>query len=381
MPARMNKNRGQAPGGMPATRKQREATLDRPGPPRHDAQVGAAGTAQARTVVPRCGEGQAALDSQMNPALAATITRLASLQRQRKFCIASQSRLDRSVEALIASLIGVPHEGGAPPGERLSASKERKAVFARASSIRRAVESDFAGLSEEARQDKALAGYAVAAAGGPAAGRLAPAYPLILLSAASREGWDAHRANVERAMRKLARTLPAWPFASAVLGFAELGLAIIAAEAGDLSNYATKERLWKRLGLAVIDGERQSRRKVASEAAAHGYSPGRRAEVWAIADSMFRHQWRSGKDGNPGEAAGPYGAAYEARKAATAGREGWTPAHRDADARRVMAKRLVRDVWRAWVAHAQAEADIRMAMPEVKGNARDVPNDEGRERA
>jgi hypothetical protein len=256
--------------------------------------------------------------------LTATISELIALQRQRTFCIVSQSRCDRSVESFIAKLMGFSAEADA---------KERKAVFAKASAFRKEVEKGGEGQAARANQ------YCAA---------LSPAVPLILLAATAREGWDAHRTQVEKRMAKLAQTLPGYDFVKAIAGFGDKGFAILIGETGDLSNYATKERVWKRLGLAVIEGERQGRRTNAEEAAKHGYSPKRRSEIWALADSLFKHQWRGAKEDAPAHPIGRYGEIYAARKAHTETREGWTPAHRDNDARRVMTKALVEDLWKAW---------------------------------
>lgn len=172
-------------------------------------------------------------------------------------------------------------------------------------------------------------------------------------------------------MVDLAKAMPEHGWQKVVAGFGELGLAIIVGETGTkikledgtveikgLDTFATKERVWKRLGLAVIDGERQQKRTNVEEAEAHGYNPRRRAEIWAIADSMFKHQRAGDKDedGNdptksgkpmvvPAHATGPYGEVYGRRKAHTETR-GWTDKHRDHDARRIMMKALVEDLWR-----------------------------------
>ncbi len=270
------------------------------------------------------GEGRCAPENRKRVALAETIAELKVLQSQRRFCIKSQSRCDRSVESFVARQMG--YAADADP-------KERKAVFAKASTFRKSVEKSGEGQIECEHQ---------------AEGALSAAVPLILLSAASRDGWDKQRKHVEKRMRQLARALPVWPFVESVKGFGDLGLAIILGETGNLSLYATKERVWKRLGLAVIEGERQQCTTDKLKAAAHGYDPSRRAEIWTIADSMFRHQWAGEKDGAPAHATGRYGEIYAARKAHTADREGWTLAHRDDDARRIMSKALIEDLWREW---------------------------------
>jgi hypothetical protein len=175
------------------------------------------------------------------------------------------------------------------------------------------------------------------------------------------------REGVEKQMRKIARSLPIWLWVESVAGFGDLGLAIILAEAGcgftgrGLLDYATKEKLWKRLGLAVIEGERQRRKTDLELAEKHAYNPARRAEIWAIADSMFRHQWRGEKDGVAAHAIGPYGEIYAKRKASTEDR-GWTLKHRDDDALRIMSKALIRDLWRKWrELHAENANEIGLA--------------------
>ena len=252
-----------------------------------------------------------------------SIAALSELQRQRRFCIKSQSRSDRACEAFIARYLGYKTDLPKPEG---------LAIWKQAAALRRAVEKGGEGHQGSDSQGK------------PA---LATCTPIILHSAMSRRTWDAHRKRIEVAMRKLARSLPAWKWVEGIVGFGDLGLAIIVGETGDLSGYATKERVWKRLGLAVVEGERQQRKAGAEAAAAHGYNPARRAEVWTIADSLFRHQWHGAKDDTPAGPSGPYGAIYGQRKAHTVTRE-WTPKHQDNDARRVMCKALLEDLWRVW---------------------------------
>lgn len=260
------------------------------------------------------------------------INDLISYQKTRRFCIKSQSRIDRSAEAFAARFLGFSN---------ITPKAESEAIWKKVSAFRKRVEKD----PEKIDPDDILA----------------PAIPILVESAKSRECWDRMRSNTEKLMREVARQLPVFEWVQSVKGFGELGLAIVVGEAGDLSNYATKERLWKRLGLAVIDGKRQQRRTDPDEAKAHGYNPKRRAEVWTIADSMFRHQWAADKDTDgknpmktgkpvavPAHPTGPYGAAYMVRKARTTEYTTWTPMHRENDARRIMTKELIADLWREW---------------------------------
>jgi hypothetical protein len=277
--------------------------------------------------------------------LDALVLELRQLQRTRQFCITSQSRCNRSCEAFIARYLGFD----------VNAEEDaRKAVFKRAQALRESVERGD-GENQHPRGDDQVVHV------------LSVVTPIVLANKAARATWDALRTDVEDKMRDLARSLPVWAWVKQVRGFGELGLAVVIGETGNLSNYATQARVWKRLGLAVIDGARQGNPGTnASKEAwiAHGYSPKRRAEMWAFfSDAMFRHQWRGPKrdpktkevlldeHGQPVEAAhaiGPYGAVYGRRREITAEREGWTDARRQADARRIMTKAVIADLWRQW---------------------------------
>lgn len=268
-----------------------------------------------------------------------TIAALVELQRQRVFCIKSQSRCDRSAEAFVARYLG--YRTDLP-------EKERKAIFNRAAAMRKQVEKGGVTSVEDQRSRAPEAdGEGQHLVANQTAHALSACAPIILNSATARHAWDVHRTQVEKRMRQLARTLPVYEWVNSIAGFGDLGLAIIVGEVGDIGTYATKERLWKRCGLAVIEGERQQRRSDPEEAKAHGYNPRRRAEIWTLADSMFRHQWRGEKDGVAPHAIGPYGEIYARRKAHTETRE-WTMGRRDNDARRVMTKVLLEDLWRVW---------------------------------
>ena len=277
------------------------------------------------------------VDNHCRSDIAGVVSELVALQKQRRFCIVTQSRCDRSIESFIAGLIGMGPmtPENATQAEKLAAQKVRKTVFAQASAVRKAVERGGEVLQHHKENLDVV--------------DLSPAYPLIRLSAQSRHNADMLRAEYEARMKKLAKGLPMAGFVGQVKGFGFLGLAIIIAECGNLSNYVTKMRLWKRLGITEIDGERQQRKAGAEMALRHGYNPQRRAEVWTIVDSLFKHQWNAGKDGAEGKPAGIYGEVYAARKVHTmTTHPEWTPAHRENDARRIMGKRLIKHVWQAW---------------------------------
>lgn len=170
----------------------------------------------------------------------------------------------------------------------------------------------------------------------------------------------SQRTETEKAMETAAKKLPdgvlEWVGATKGLGLP--GLASIVGEAGNLSNYPTHSKLWKRLGLAVIEGERQQRKKGAASKK-HGYSPSRRSVIWTLGNSMFK----TGDD---------YADLYRQRKeveVAKAEAEGLevrpsaripekdkdrcrSQGHIHNRAKRYMEKCLIRDLWRVWRNHA-----------------------------
>jgi hypothetical protein len=181
---------------------------------------------------------------------------------------------------------------------------------------------------------------------------------------------EGSRKAVEKRLDKLAQGLPVADWVKGVKGLGMGGLAAVIGEAGDLSNYPNPGKLWKRLGLAVIQGERQQK-KSGPDAIEHGYSPSRRSIVWNWGDAMLR-------------AKGDYQPVYlermgvEVEKARAEGLvvatsaketvESWVKRglpeptkvprldlkkHRSCGhihnrAKRYMEKRIIRDLWRAW---------------------------------
>lgn len=166
---------------------------------------------------------------------------------------------------------------------------------------------------------------------------------------------ERDRKQTEKHMAAEAKALPAADWIESARGISYGSFAAIIGEAGALDNYSNPAKLWKRMGLAVIGGERQQR-KPGAEALEHGYAPSRRAVMWVIGDALFR-------------ANGPYAdlcrerKAYEARKAEAVGKivcpaakvpakadpaDYMTHGHIHSRAKRWMEKRLLRDLWRAW---------------------------------
>jgi hypothetical protein len=93
------------------------------------------------------------------------------------------------------------------------------------------------------------------------------------------------RAAYEKRMAKLARTLPVYPWVKSVKGFGDVSLAEIVGSTGDIGTYKSVSALWKRMGLAVINGRRQG--APGGDASKedwieHGYSGRRRSVMWNV---------------------------------------------------------------------------------------------------
>ena len=161
----------------------------------------------------------------------------------------------------------------------------------------------------------------------------------------------------EKKLAMLGGQLPVAGWAAGVPGLSTRFLAMIVGECAARAlddadrligpgEFKTVSALWKHMGLAVFDGERQ--RRVAGDAAIlQGYVPRRRSLMWNIGESILKQQIRNPKDGER-HAVGPYGQLYIDRRAheIAAGVERDCIIH--ARAKRFIEKRLLRDLWAAW---------------------------------
>lgn len=287
------------------------------------------------------GAAEADADKPASP----SVDQLAELQVRRKTYIAAVNKQTNAIKALVRRALGWRYD---------EEDGDREAVNKRASRI---VTAALAGKDQKAEDEAVFAALAADLA----------------VFAAAIEPMQKARHEVELEMKRLARKLPVFAWAREVKGLGELGLAVIIAEAGDLAKYPKKGHLWKRLGLAPHQGKAYSTWRTkgglsAEDWTAAGYSPRRRAEVYAvISEPLFRAQ---------SVAAGPYRAIWERRREATSiAHPDWTKAHSHMDGLRVMTKYLIRDLWVAW-RRVMAEAPDR-AMPQLPAaepNRREVEN-------
>lgn len=163
------------------------------------------------------------------------------------------------------------------------------------------------------------------------------------------------RKGLEKDLRQLARQLPVWTWAVEIRGFAEFGLAMIVGEAGDLGKYRNHSCLWKRMGLAVMDGTRQgglSKTAAAEDWIAHGYSPTRRSVMFNIGDPLIKLNQT-----------GEYRSAYLARKEYELARDPeMQPMKAHRRAQRYMEKRLLKHLWQAWRRASLQEVSVPITL-------------------
>lgn len=273
-----------------------------------------AGQSSNDTQAATAGAGRANAKAEPSSSLPALIGTIRELYAQRRAAIRMQLRIDNQCRALVRRGMGWRFD---------MPEKERAKVNADASAMVDAVQKGEAP-AEHAELADALR-------------------PFCLVSLAARTPFDAMRSSIEKQLRTLARKLPVWPWAEALNGFGELGLATVVGEAGDLSNYANPAKVWKRFGLHVSDGK--AARNTTGEV---GHSAARRSASWVIADSLLRQD-------------NPYQKLYRERRAYEIARnpdfdKGIDPKtgkqkatmHCDRRARRYAEKRFLRDLWRAW---------------------------------
>ena len=181
-----------------------------------------------------------------------------------------------------------------------------------------------------------------------------------------REPIENERLEAEKQLRKMAVNLPGYKFCMETVGLSEFTIYALTGSCPGVNlrgflDFDTYSRVFKRLGLAVMDDGSRQRKVVGEKGVRHGYSPERRSVVWTIGDSIIK-----GK--------GPYRKMYDDFKLVeqqAAEAKGLTilPAARISDkmkesgkyiseghihnrAKRKMEKAVVRDVWAA----ARAEA-------------------------
>lgn len=111
--------------------------------------------------------------------------------------------------------------------------------------------------------------------------------------------FEDERSAIEKSICKLAKTVPAYGWATSQPGI-DKSFAWIVGEAGDIGSYKSVSALWKRMGLAVFGGERQRKKANADEALLHGYNPSRRSTMWNVGGALIGSMGRGPRPA-PGE--------------------------------------------------------------------------------
>ncbi len=175
----------------------------------------------------------------------------------------------------------------------------------------------------------------------------------------------AQRKHLERDIEKAVKALEIWKqFGEGVRGFGALSMGALIGERAIPSDFPTVAKLWKYMGMAVINGERQRKCADRDKAIEHAYCPRRRALMFVIGDTLIR-------------AKGEYKAIYDARKpleAAKLDKEGKPvrPIVAHKRAKRYMEKRLLREFWKAW-RRVYGESSVRDAVSSFKALPDSLP--------
>lgn len=143
--------------------------------------------------------------------------------------------------------------------------------------------------------------------------------------------------ELTKQMTTIAATLPVAAWVKSVKGFGFGNLALIVGECGDLGNYSTPAKVWKRMGLAVINGVAQGKLPKGSPKELwieHGYNKERRSVAWNLGQCLIK------KDN-------AYRALYDERRVIEDARCE-TPMAAFRRAQRYVEKRAIRDLWVRW---------------------------------
>lgn len=268
--------------------------------------------------------------------LQTTIADIELINRRRNSAIRAQRSLTLQMGSMLNSRIGWTPELKGREKDRVN--KLRNDLIATFSSIFRA---EMKGKKSRKKITPTVAPYM-------------DEYEKLAPFMAARWPLDEERETAERLMVMKAESLPVYPFIQSTPGMASLGLGVLVGEIGNLSNYKTPARVWKRMGVAVINGERQGRKLTgnAEKAAEHGYNRKRRSALWTIGDSMLKHQVEVREKKTENEhrvSVGKYGDIYltEKERQQTLYPElpkiAW---HRRAQ--RKAEKELLKDLWLEW---------------------------------
>lgn len=192
-------------------------------------------------------------------------------------------------------------------------------------------------------KDKANAAYDATRDGNPPEPEfvvaLAPFLPAI-------ERFERERKVMEKDLKKTAKQIPTYEWAMSVRGFGELNFVAILGECcvmeedgtmRGIGDYRSVDAVWKRMGVGLVNGERQ--RRVANNpelAILHAYNAPRRSVLFNVGECLIK-------------SGGDYKEIYNARKAYELARDPeMRPIQAHRRASRYMTKRLLRKMFAQW---------------------------------
>ena len=147
---------------------------------------------------------------------------------------------------------------------------------------------------------------------------------------------------------KILDTLPIAQWAKDLPGFSTLALAKIMAEAGnEIGAFRNPSCLWKRFGLGLVreteDGDLvRQRRRTGAVGIIHGFCPPRRALMFVVQGTIYQNGQKKDNE--------YYKYALEVTERAKLNHPDWTKAHLFQHQRRLLAKRLLRNLYAEWTA-------------------------------
>lgn len=148
--------------------------------------------------------------------------------------------------------------------------------------------------------------------------------------------FETEREKVEKGLIEQAKCIPAYEWAVGIRGFGDINFVAIVGECGDIGSYKSVSALWKRMGLAVFDGQRQRCVTDKELAILMGYNPSRRSVAFNLGECLIK-------------AGSPYKAVYDARKEYELARDPeMRPIIAHRRAARYMTKRVLRKLYGQW---------------------------------
>lgn len=209
------------------------------------------------------------------PKVAAIAAELQSMQRQRAVVLKSRNMQANRLQAVVAGTLG--YSASMPEKDRL-----RK--FVEASALIKAVA---AGTADH------------------------PMKAVIKTTLIGVDAFNDLKDALEKEMVRSARLLPVagWVGRPEQRGFGLLFLAIVVGETGNLANYATVSKFWRRLSCAPWGFEGRDRmgatwrsgkegKLPAAEWESYGYSPRRRSIAYLIGEGLVKQNGAAGPRGN-----------------------------------------------------------------------------------